>query len=258
MTKMTKLDILNDLNNYCSNPQIIINSQDIQNLSPEILAQIPKLWLDILSLGKVDFDRLRELWQPVINKFGVVFEELKKRLQGLVILLEDNQLPSLLYIFFNGEELFCHRGFFPIKIQEIPEKIKPFWLALPEDVRKLWNIHNGWVCLFSLSNGHMPIHMLHLLSQDWWGIEVEVIENLPFDNENTVIVFNYGGSGCIGFEISHQENKIESRPLVIWWNNATNPDLDDNDFWNIYNDRLITNLENYDYNKDWQWMNEFK
>jgi len=65
----------------------------------EVASQIPKEWLSLLSLGEIDFDKLQALWHPVGNNISIIMEELERTLQGLVILIEDNQHPSLFYTF---------------------------------------------------------------------------------------------------------------------------------------------------------------
>lgn len=247
MSIITKVQILNDIKDYCLNPKIIIDSEDIPI---ENLSQIPSSWLNLLSLEKINFAKLRELWHPVIDKFEIVIEDLESRLQGLVILLEDNQPPSLLYVFLNEQELYYHRGFPPIEEQEISHKIKPFWLQLPKYIKKLYTIHNGWVSMFDLSMGHKPIDNLSILSWSEWNLESEVIKNLPFNYKKTIIIFSNGGSGYIGFELPKPEEIAEPRPLIFWSNKPTQPDLNIN-FWTIFNSWITIDLQEKDYNQEW-------
>ncbi|HLP88951.1 MAG TPA: SMI1/KNR4 family protein [Nostocaceae cyanobacterium] len=245
MSQLTQADILNDLEGYCYNPKLIIDHQDIP---PEVISQIPPSWLSLLSLGTVEFTKLRELWQPVIHRVEMIIENLESRLQGLAILIEDNQPPSLLYIFLNDEELYYHRGFPPLTEKEITETVKPFWSKLPEDFKKLYTIHNGWTSMFDMSMGHKPIDKISLLSSTEWSLEAKVIENLPINYTKTIIVFTNGGSGYIGFELPELDR--EPRPLIFWSDKPTQPDLDIK-FWTIFNTWISIDLQSKDYNQSW-------
>jgi hypothetical protein len=78
----------------------------------------------------------------------------------------------------------------------------------------------------------------------------KVIKNLPINYQNTMIIFSNGGSGYIGFELSHQKNKTEPRSLIFLSNKPTKPDLDIN-FWTIFNTWIIIDLQEKDYNQEW-------
>lgn len=247
MIQITKHIILNDLDNYCDNPRLITHIQDIPQ---DVLSQIPEAWLDILALAEIDITKLRELWQPVLPKVEMIMEDLESRLQGLSILMEDNKPPSLLYIFLNEEELYYHRGFPPLQDQEVPESIKPFWSRLPEDVKQLYTIHNGWVSLFDFSMGYKPIDKISVLSSTEWNLEPEVIKNLPIDYTKTIILFTNGGSGYIGFELPEDNEIKETTPLIFWSNKPTEPELNIK-FWTIFNTWISIDLQSKDYNQTW-------
>ncbi|MTJ10907.1 MULTISPECIES: SMI1/KNR4 family protein [unclassified Anabaena] len=247
MSQITKSNILNYLENYCYNPQLIT---DIQDIPQDVLSKISQSWLGLLSLEEVDFTKLRELWQPILHRVEVIIEDLESRLQGLAILIEDNKPPSLLYVFLNDEELYYHRGFPPLQEQEIMEGIKPFWSKLPEDLKKLYTINNGWLSLFDLSMGHKPVDKISVLSSTEWNLEPEVIRNLPLNYTKTIILFANGGSGYIGFELSEDNEMKKPRPLIFWSNKPTEPDLDIK-FWTIFNTWISIDLQSKDYNQTW-------
>jgi hypothetical protein len=92
------------------------------------------------------------------------FDELARTLYGLVLLTEDDQPPSLLYVFLSEGDLDYYRGFLPVQEHEIPSHISSFWYRLPADFRQLYAIHDGWALLHLMSSGHVPIHKLSLLS----------------------------------------------------------------------------------------------
>jgi hypothetical protein len=247
MSQISESSIFKDIENYCYNPQLIT---DIQDIPQDVLSQIPQSWLGLLSLEEVDFTKLRELWQPILYRVEVIIEDLESRLQGLAILIEDDKPPSLLYIFLNDEELYYHRGFPPLQEQEITEGIKPFWSKLPEDLKKMYTIHNGWVSLFDLSMGYKPVDKISVLSSTKWNLEPEVIRNLPIDYTKTIILFANGGSGYIGFELPEDHEMKEPRPLIFWSNKPTEPNLDIK-FWTIFNTWISIDLQSKDYNQTW-------
>jgi hypothetical protein len=245
MKQITKSSILKEIEDYCSNPQLITSISDVpQDISQDVLSQIPQSWLDLLSLDDVDFTKLRELWQPIVHRGESIINNLEFKLQGLVILIEDNRPPSLLYIFLNEEELFFHRGFPPLKETEIPEKIQSFWPMLPEDFKTLYSIHNGWTSFFSGAMGHKPIDEIELLSSEEWMLEPDVIKNLPIDHTKTILVFRSGGPGYLAFECIEPEPKS----MIFWSNNPTKPEFFKS-FWTNFNLWLLIDMESKDFNK---------
>ena len=62
MKQITKSSILKEIEDYCSNPQLITSISYVpQDISQDVLSQIPQSWLDLLSLDDVDFTKLREI-----------------------------------------------------------------------------------------------------------------------------------------------------------------------------------------------------
>ena len=230
MTELSKANILHTLRNL-KNPQVMLSATEVNQ---EVASQIPKEWLSLLSLGEIDFDKLQELWHPVGDNISTVMEELERTIQGLAILIEDNQQPSLLYIFLGNEKLYYHRGFPPLKDDDIPREIANIWGNLPLDFRDLYTIHNGWVSLHSKSMGHLPADKLSLLCWEEWSLEAEVIESTPINPEKTVIVFTNGGSGYLGFELSDLKGASEAKPLIWWSNKPSQPELNI-EFWSVFN-----------------------
>ncbi len=210
MTQLSKSNISLALHNL-KNPDIILSPDDV---SQSIRQTIPDSWLNLLSLGNVNFSEVYQLWHPVADKMPNLMVELERTLQGIAILTQEDKPPALLYIFVGqNKEFYFYQGFPPLKDSDIPPNIAMFWYQLPPDFRSLYTIHNGWIDTFD-SMGHLPIDKLLFFSKNNWY--PDELDSLPFNPEKTVFVCQTGGSGYLGFELPKYQDTRDALPL-IWW-----------------------------------------
>ena len=238
MAKLTNDKVLKALQEYCENPRLVFSKQDAR---PESLNRIPESWWPLLSLDNVDTARLAELWQPLVKKLPMTFEEVAARLHGLAVLEEAEAPPSLLYIFTyeNGQPTF-NRGLPPLEEREIPDKFQDVWPRLPKAFREAYGVHNGWFLLSALSGGYWPVEEWMWLNVKEWGLDEDTLKALPFDPGRTVFVHTNGGSGYLGFELP--PGKGEVKP-VRWWTDAPEDSRVGISFWDELDSSTAIGLE---------------
>jgi hypothetical protein len=232
MCQITSNAILGALRNL-KNPQIVASADEV---SRELVSQIPGLWLDLVSLDQVSISALRELWKPVRDRIPETMEEMEATIRGLAILIEDAAPPSLLYIFLDKQEkLGFHRGFPPIENNQIPPKILPVWSKLPSDFLELYTVHNGWYYMHAHSRGHLPVSEWSFLSWEEWLLEDELVKRMPIRPEQTVVVYAQGGAGYLGFELPVSTKVGEATPLMLWSYDLANPRIGI-EFWDVFDE----------------------
>ena len=228
--------------------EALSNLNDIQlitspNQIPKVFNnQVPDLWGALLASKDNQLSILKQLWQPISPKIPQTMAELQATLQGIAILIEDGHPPSLLYIFLNKKgKLSFHRGYPPLKTEQLPQDILPIWSNLPEEFRNLYIIHNGWFSLHSRSRGHLPVNKWSFLSSSEWLLEDEVVAQLPISPKQTLIVYDQGGGGYLGFVLPSKSNIGQVTPVEIWLTNLTEPDTGI-DFWSVYDEMTVASF----------------
>jgi hypothetical protein len=232
MTNLSAEGIIAELISH-NNPKVFITPDE---LSDEIKVQIPNKWSELINLGNVDLSRLREYWKSVYELIPVTMEEMEATIQGLVLLTEDGQPPSLLYVFINDEDgLDFYRGFPPMNLSQQDTRTVEIMEVLPGEFRKLYEIHNGWYFLYPMSRGHLPTEKWSFLKDDEWGLESEALKKIPIDPDRTLIVYAHGGGGYLGIELPAGREQGKAMAVEIWSRDIVNPTIN-LDFWMAYDE----------------------
>ncbi len=239
MPKISMADISYCLRNL-KNPRVIATADEARGVSG---FPVPETWADLISLDGVSIPALRRLWQPVRDKLPQTMEALEERLQGMAILTVDDQPPSLLYIFLEGDGKLCiYQGFPPLETGKIPPALSPILPSLPRDLWDLYAIHDGWYLALSHSSGHLPVREWSLLSWDEWRLEKKLVERMPIRPDRTLVVYNQGGGGYLGFALPKPGETGGTRPLSFWSNRLTEPRVGI-DFWKAFDEWTVAGFE---------------
>lgn len=222
-----------------------------EELETDIQDRIPELWIPILGFptDEAEFAAIQSLWSPVIERLPKTMDQLARVTRGVVLLVDEHNTPSLLYAYANkkGQPRF-HQGCLPLTEKSIPLDLAILWSRLPDEFRRLYAIHDGWNVLNRRDMGHLFVQDVNLLSWEEWDLEPEVIATTPVSVERTMIVFESGGSGYMGFEIAEKEGD-EARSLVWWSNKPKNPDLKIH-FWPVFDTWISIHFEEMAYSFD--------
>lgn len=198
--------------------------------------QAPEAWWELASLEQVDLDALRGLWEPVARVIPQTVGELEATLQRAVVLLEEGQRPSLLYLFSDVEgTLVLYRGYPPLQHAALPARWRPLWEQLPPTLHDLYAVHDGWYLIPSHSGGHLPVAGWSLLSDDEWRLEKRLVERMPIAPERTVVVYSQGGGGYLGLQLPRSGEAGPVTPLELWSRDLANPQVGI-DFWTAFDE----------------------
>jgi hypothetical protein len=215
------------------NPQLCVTPAET---GPGLAEQIPEAWWALASLEQVDLDVLRGLWEPVARVIPQTVQELEATLQGAVVLLEEGQRPSLLYVFSDVEgTLIFYRGFLPLQQEALSARWRPIWEQLPPTLRDLYAVHDGWYLIPSHSGGHLPVAGWSLLSDDEWRLEKGLVDRMPIVPERTVVIYAQGGGGYLGLQLPGSGEKHPVTPLELWSHDLANPQVGI-DFWTAFDE----------------------
>lgn len=158
-----------------------------EGLEPDIAAQVPDSWWDLVSVEAEYAEVLNRLWAPVAAYLPETLAELTATLQGAVVLTEQDKAASLLYAFEDavGESIF-YRGYLPLRHENLPSRWRSIWKRLPAALCDLYAVHDGWHLIPARSGGYLPVTAWSFLSDDAWRLE----ENLRWLDGRSV-----GGDG---------------------------------------------------------------
>jgi hypothetical protein len=193
MIKLDKATVLQSLANL-EQPRLVLTPED----APMPNA-IPASWWPLLSLDGVNSQQLTELWGPLPAVLPETWAQLTRTLRGLAVLLEEGHPPTLLYLYTGQGRLFHHRGQPPISRGHVPERLRDVWASWPTTARDLYEVHNGWSLLFSLSMGHLPIAEIEMADSPDVGLDVDGQE-LPLDLRRTALVYSNGAGNYLCLE----------------------------------------------------------
>lgn len=203
------------------NPRLYVTPDDA---GKALARQVPEDWWALASLEAVPLEALRRLWQPVATSLPETMAELEATLQGVAVLAEADTPPSLLYVFEDraGAPIF-YQGFAPLRHAAIPARWRPAWDQLPQRLRALYAVHDGWYLIFSHSGGHLPIAQWSLLSGETWRLEQQLLDRMPIDPARTLVVYAQGGGGYLGFQLPPPGAEGLATPLELWSRDLAHP-----------------------------------
>jgi hypothetical protein len=212
-------------------------------LEPDIAGRVPDIWWDLVLAEERYAEILKHLWAPVAARLPETLAELTAMLQGAVVLVEQGNAPSLLYVFEDeaGEPVF-YQGFLPLRHDTLPSRWRSVWGRLPAALHNLYTVHNGWYLIPSHSGGHLPVTAWSFLSDDEWRLERQLVERMPIDPDRTVVVYAHGGGGYLGFELSAVGENGPATPLQLWSHDLTNVHKHI-DFWATFDGWTVAVLE---------------
>jgi hypothetical protein len=200
-------------------------------ISPKDLI-IPGKWKEALSQDDPVKAVLDSLWKPVADNLPRTLRVLRRSLQGIGLLSTLEMPLSLVYFFRKNGKAYAFRGYLPGQINNA-EHVK-----LPAEFLGFYQIHDGWVDIFSRSNGPAPSNTWLFLSEILDAPEREVAR-ADFNPEHFLVVFNNGGGSYLGFDLS------QPRPLCfIWW--KEDPPEIVPDFWKELDEWIAADLGNFD------------
>ena len=171
---------------------------------------------------KIHMDEIQQIWGPLRSCIPQTVDVVTTKLRGLAALVTDAQPPSLVYLFSQDDETFAHRGYAPAS--SLPEISR----HLPVSLIEFYEVHDGWVDLFSGDMGLLP-------TGDW-----QVIGREEGVSDGFLELFLHGGS-ALGFDLDN------SPPTAcILWSDGNVENVDD--FWGRLDRWIALNLEDMDDN----------
>ena len=177
-----------------SNPRLVLRPEDTP--VPE---HIPADWWPLLSLRGVDHVALAQLWGALTDTLPQTWQQLTRTLRGMAVLLEEGYPPALLYLTVGDGRLYHHRGQPPVAAGHAPARLAEAWSAWPAEARALYELHNGWSALFSLSMGHLPVAKIDM-AYDVAGDIVADPGALLLDLRRTALVYANGAGSYLCLE----------------------------------------------------------
>jgi hypothetical protein len=183
---------------------------------------IPEQWRVLLTERQSHLRTADLLWRPAESILPRLIGVLRETLQGVGLITTNRRNASLLYVFTKEGELFARRGFPPI------DKLPSVSGVLPVNLLDFYQIHNGWVDLFSGDTGLLPL--------DEW----QIVGRENGDGQGFLEIFTTGGNG-MGFDLG----ETPPTPYIIW----SDEDIERvEDFWSRVDSWLATGLQSMDTN----------
>ncbi|MFC4212409.1 hypothetical protein ACFOWA_14515 [Pedobacter lithocola] len=202
---MSKIEYLKK---YNSKVEIIA----FETLNENQLKNLPEYWKNALSQDSTSktIDSILTQWKKFPYQFQSTIGYLQANLLEIELLADGDQL-ALLYTIKNvkGNEAY-YIGYNP--------NTKPlidYFEKLPESFKDIYNqLHNGWVYYASKSNGLLPIEDTIVLADEDWGILEEIdVDELPFNLQNCIGLFDNGKGDYASIDLESENKKFG----FIWW-----------------------------------------
>ena len=193
---------------------------------------VPAVWKEVLQEPEVKHGTVKTLWAPLIRDLPRTLDLLGHTLISVGLLSTNREPFSLLYFFQQAGDIYAMRGFCPREITR-PEKSK-----LPPELLNFYKLHDGWIDIYSKSNGPLPSADWFFLSQILDDEQMSELKE-DFDPDNFLAIFHNGAATFVGFDIS------QSPPLCfICWKDDP-PEIVP-DFWQCIDDWIVQYLEFFD------------
>ncbi|MFK3873991.1 SMI1/KNR4 family protein [Pseudoalteromonas rhizosphaerae] len=199
-----KNDLKKFLADYFDQPEVI----DTKNLSVDVKAAIPEMWVEIFQENDLKIDRVIKLFRKFHINLELTYEYLAEHLESidLAYYFDDYHLVFGVRS-LSGDQVLYYQSKNPKNIE-----LTECYALLSNDLKEFYTHFNGFNYLVSNSMGFLPIDEHELLDEYDW----EILEDNDVDiNLNEFkSIFTNGAGGYICF------NRIKgSEDSLIWWSN---------------------------------------
>lgn len=195
-------DLKNFLGEYFDKLEVI----DTKNLSADITAAIPEVWVEIFEENDLKVERTINLFSKFRNDLELTYEYLAEQLEtiDLAYYFEEYHLVFGIHS-LSGNQILYYQSKNPKNIE-----LTECFSQLPNDLKDFYTHFNGFNYLVSNSMGLLPINEQELLD----GYDWEVLEehDVDIDLNKFKSIFTNGAGGYICF------NRIKGlEESLIWW-----------------------------------------
>jgi hypothetical protein len=184
------------------------------------IGEVPQQWRNVLQGREKPQAFMDHFWAPIKQLLPLTVKLLIKKTSAIGVVATAARPLSLLYLFGLDKELYANRGFLP----DNAFSARATQYALPPELKRFYEIHNGWVDFFSLDGGLLPV-------ADW---RLSTAPDAPY------LEIYRNGSDSFGFDVSSKppvpvalqpnEDIVERVPdLWAWLDQAYASALEDLD-----------------------------
>jgi len=230
MAKLSIKDaLIADLKPYTDNPRVLLLPEDVTSKM-----KVPEEWVTLLQQQQAGESKpWVNLWQDFASALPATLTFLRNRVFCVAILLEDDRPPSLIYVYKSDGGYEFYRGGMPLK-NTIPEHLADVWQTFPATLRRLYEIHDGWVYLPSDALGPLPTEEIISMTAEDLDLDDKDLKKLPFQIEKVYPVFSSGGGDYIWLDTGHADMDGEASALIWLHEKPTQPKVNI-DFWSTLN-----------------------
>jgi hypothetical protein len=234
MSRFSREEILSSAGaDYLRGARVVLRADEITD---DLREKIPAEWVALFHTADIP-SQVGKLWEPVADRLPLFTMHIRRAIQGVALLMADNVPLCLLYLFVEDDELYVYQGFLPLDIGSPDVEI---FGKIPRDVQMLYAVHDGWVFALDQKMGHLPHDRWYYLSR-YWGHDGELINQVPVDMCNTLVVAKHANGDALCFEAKDDHFVA----VKWWWDDPGEPEFDV-DFWYEYDEWMEAELEDCD------------